>query len=319
MRHLSFLVAAFSLVSFGCSSSDSGGGGGGPTPPTADQACTDLASAYCDKIAACAPTYVTLGYGDTTACKAEFKANCLAGVAAPSTGTSPQILSDCAKAAPSVACNDLYSNRTPAACQPVAGKLADGAACGDDSQCTSKYCGTSDTSICGKCGAPPAAGGSCATQKCGPGFVCASGTCIVPGKSGDTCSAAAPCEAELSCTDGKCGAPATNVGDACSLDGKGQPLCDFITKGLFCLTGKCVQAKLNDVGKACGYDSTTMEVSGCSNQGYCKKAKSTDLAGTCVAVAAEGAACDPINGPNCATSSKCVSGVCKKPDPASCK
>ena len=321
MRHQSLLAILLGSVVFGsvgaCSSSSSDAG---PAAPTADQACTDLSAAFCDKIAACTPVYLQLGYGDAARCKAQLKPNCTTSLTAPSTGSTPQNLADCAKAVPAVSCNDLYSNRTPAACQPVAGKLADGAACGEDSQCVSKYCGTSGTSNCGKCGPAPGAGGSCATQKCGPGLVCASGTCLVPGKSGDACTFdKAPCESELSCNDGKCGPPASNAGDACSLDGKGKPLCDFIGKGLFCLAGKCVAVKLHDVGAACGYDATTMEVSGCSGNGFCKKDKPADLAGKCIAPAAEGGACDPATGPSCEQTSKCISGLCKRSDPASCK
>jgi hypothetical protein len=322
MRHQSLLavlslLSVVSFGSFGCSSSSSDSSP--PAGPTADQACTDIAAAYCDKVSACAPVYVQLGYGDLAACKAAFKPNCLSGLSAPSTGSTPQLVSDCSKAAPSIACADLFSNRVPTACQPVAGKLADGAACGDDSQCTSKYCSTSDTAICGKCGAAPAAGASCATQKCGPGLVCASSTCVVPAKTGETCNDKVPCELGLSCTDGKCGAPASNVGDDCSLDGKGKPLCDFINKALFCLAAKCVQAKLHNVGETCGYDTTTMEVSGCAAEGFCKKDKPTDPAGKCIAAAKVGEKCDATAGPNCDLSLKCVAGTCTKQDPASCK
>jgi hypothetical protein len=339
MRHHS-LLAVFSLLSIvtvgstACSSSssdspgptDGGGDGGGDTAtgPTADQACTDVAKALCEKIASCSPLYIAIGYGDVENCKSLVKPSCLSGLTAPSTGTTPQRSEECVTAATAASCSDLFANRFPASCQPVAGKLADGAACIDDSQCTSKYCSTGDGAVCGKCGAAPAAGASCATQHCATGTQCVSGTCVVAAKSGEACSAKAPCEYGLSCTDGKCGPFASNEGDACDLNGAGKPMCDLIGKGLFCLptTNKCVKVAINDVGGECGYNATTSVVSVCKEgNGVCQKVKATDLAGKCIAPAKEGAACnlDEAVGPKCQQTLTCIAGKCLKADAATCK
>jgi hypothetical protein len=40
--------------------------------------------------------------------------------------------------------------------------------------------------------------------------------------------------------------------------------------------------------------------------------------GTCVAAAADGAACDPTNGPMCTDPAVCVNSVCEVPDPTMC-
>jgi hypothetical protein len=40
--------------------------------------------------------------------------------------------------------------------------------------------------------------------------------------------------------------------------------------------------------------------------------------GSCVAAAADGAACNPTNFINCLAPATCTSGLCKLPDPSSC-
>ncbi len=324
LRPLSFvlLTALGALGALGgCSSSSSADA---PAGPTADQACSDLGATYCSKIDSCASVLTQITYPDVGSCKSTFKANCLLGLSAPSTGATTQQDADCTKAAATVTCSDLFADALPTVCLPVAGTLAEGAACGDDSQCTSKYCSTGDGSVCGKCAVAPVAGASCATQKCAHGLKCSDAkTCVVQGAVGATCDAkSAPCRTELSCTDGKC-APAAGVeGAACDFNGKGAPTCD-ISQGLICdpIGKTCLKIKLAGVGAPCGYDATAKTVTACTNKGVCHKVKATDPGGTCIAGAKAGEACndDENVGPKCLEPMKCVSAKCVAPDPASCK
>jgi hypothetical protein len=312
-------------VLVGCSSSSNDTVPGGPTP---DEACSQLSALYCQRISDCSPLLTKITYPDVASCKASFRDQCIKGLAAPNTGANPQKQVDCTAAAAGISCTDLFADQAPDVCRPVAGSLADGSACGDDSQCASKYCSTGDEAACGKCGAAPAAGASCATQKCGPGLKCAEDktagtkTCVVPGNVGDACSTKQPCRIELSCTDGKCGVAAAKEGDTCNFNGTGNPQCNLVA-GLICNPGtnKCVQAQVAAAGAACGYDAAANTLTACANQGVCKKAKSTDPTGTCIAGANPGDACndDDTIGPKCLTPGKCVSGKCVTPDPTACK
>ena len=322
------LVALLLATLTACSSSMSDPEPGGPT---ADQACTDLSNLYCAKIDGCSSLFTQISFADVAACKATFKSQCLLDLAAPSTGATPQTQADCTAAAGSLSCTDLFANNVPSQCRAVSGKLSDGQACGDDSQCASKYCSTGDSAACGKCFPAPTAGASCSTQKCGPGLDChkdsadptgKTRTCVKLGNVGDACSDVQPCIQNLSCTDGKCGAAATKEGDACSFTGKGAPQCD-LTAGLICnpATSKCLLVKLAGPGSACGYDATAGTFTACSNEGVCKKAKPADPTGTCVAAVAIGQACndDETVGPKCLAPGKCVAGTCVTPDPSTCK
>lgn len=322
------LVALLLFTLTACSSSMSDPA---PSGPTAEQACTDLSNLYCSKIDGCSSLFTQLSFPDVATCKATFKAQCIVDLAAPSTGSTPQKQADCTTAAASVSCTDLFADNVPSQCRAVAGKLSDGQACGDDSQCASMYCSTGDEAACGKCFPAPTAGASCATQKCGPGLSCHKSSddptgktrvCVKLGLVGDACSDVQPCVSNLSCTDGKCGAPAAKEGDACSFAGKGAPQCD-LTAGLLCLptTSKCATVKLAAAGMACGFDTTAGTFTACTNAGTCRKTKPSDATGTCVAAVATGQACndDDTVGPKCLAPGKCVSGTCVLPDPATCK
>jgi hypothetical protein len=202
--------------------------------------------------------------------------------------------------------------------------LADGAPCGVDSQCTSAYCGTGKSAICGTCGKAPAAGDACDVKKCGPALTCSDATkkCVVPLKSGSACTATDTCELGNGCQDGTCQPAASTAGAACSTDGKGAPLCDLL-KGLFCepVSKKCKAFVVAKATETCGYDTAGANFVICERDGLCIKAKTTDLQGKCLAAAAAGAACnlDETVGPKCQEGLACVGGTCKASNPASCK
>lgn len=313
----------------GCSSSD----GGGAAAITADDACTQLAAALCDKIQSCAPSYLQLGYGDATTCKARALIECKAGLAAPSTAATPGDTAACATAAKGASCGALLDNDTPAACLPKNGGLDDGKPCADDAQCKSGFCGLdNDKEICGLCAAKPAEGAKCNRGKCPSGLKCArNDTCAKVVAEGGACDDTKPCAAGSSCFKGKCTKDQATEGAACDDKLTNAPGCDSL-QGFVCVTNKCMKVVIASEGKECGfdYDTATMAVKGftiCDKGGWCKgidlTAKPPVFKGTCQAAAKDGEAClaDATfnKGPGCLEPAECVGGKCQVPDAATCK
>jgi hypothetical protein len=92
--------------------------------------------------------------------------------------------------------------------------------------------------------------------------------------------------------------------------------CDA-AKGLYCdpTTRVCALATFAAAGAPCGYVNGAFV--GCAAAGHCKLATAS-LMGTCLAAAADGAACDITNGPECTSPAQCIGSVCKLPNPAAC-
>ncbi len=68
-------------------------------------------------------------------------------------------------------------------------------------------------------------------------------------------------------------------------------------------------------GQSCGVINNV--VVACLAGASCQRPAGSTT-GTCVAPAADGAACDATNGPFCSGPAKCVSGTCQLPGSASC-
>ena len=299
MRRLCLLLG---LLAAGCGSSVS-----------ADKACTDLAASVCTQLNNCAAPLVTTLYGDVATCQARAKLGCLPSLMAPSTSATPDKLDKCATAVNAITCDALYTRNTPTACVPDPGKLANGAACGDDAQCTSTYCKKPANAVCGVCGARATAGGACSIDAdCDFKLKCANMLCVAYGAVGASCDGGHPCAAPNVCRGGTCAVPA-GAGQACTPSASGGD-CDQ-TKGLYCAPTSrvCAVATFVGAGQPCGFVNGGFV--GCSGGGNCKLAGVT---GTCTAPAADGAACDATNGPDCMQPAECVNNVCKLPDPASC-
>lgn len=321
MKAMLMGLGALALVAMvGCSSSDSSSS----TAVSADSACSDYASMFCDKVDQCASAFVTLAYGDAATCKSRLQLACLNAVHAPNTARTPESIESCVSAAKSLSCADLINGKTPTECQPVNGSLDDGKPCGTDDQCKSGFCGFDDSKkICGVCGPKPAAGSTCVDgKKCASGQTCSSsGKCAVPAAAGASCGADVPCGFGLSCVSGTC---AKNLaeGAACDLTGGTTPACD-VANGLVCLSGKCAKFAFAGPGGTCGYDydvatKTASSAVICSKSGNCKTPMGMTK-GTCVAVAADGAACGGTTGADCLPPAACIDGICKLPDASSCK
>ncbi|HTA93364.1 MAG TPA: hypothetical protein VK745_27490 [Polyangiaceae bacterium] len=314
-----FAVVALALA--GCGSSSS-------TGLSADAACTKLADARCERVGTCNADGIQVRYGDLATCQSAQKAACMNSLAASSTGATPTTTSACADALPAVDCTDYNNNLLPVACQPVAGKLAAGAACAFSAQCQSRFCGIDKNASCGVCQPEPQVNDSCASlDSCGPGLTCvAKGTVCASedAKTGDACDADTPCGAGFSCVgakaattaaaavQGACQPAVATTGAACDSKKKTGPGCDP-AKGLACdpTSMLCIAAVVASAGQACDGDLTV-----CAAAASCVIPTGATM-GTCVAAAADGAACDTANGPSCLTLSRCIvtgtgtSGTCE--------
>ncbi len=312
MHLRSALVLSGVLVA--CSSSS------GATSVTAAQAATDGASAFCARAQACAPAYVQLEWGDVGTCSTRFGAQLTDTLASAGTSDTPSQIEACAQALPTIACADLLGHSIPAPCRAVPGSLANGAACGDDSQCSGGHCKVAENQICGVCTTFAASGAACTLDgDCDYGLQCFGGTCIAPVASGGTCDATHPCIPTLACVGGKCGPPGA-AGAACTPNA--TDTCDSL-HGVFCdnATSKCITAGFAKAGAACGYVPGTLTL---CLQGpgpaaaECKGLSSTSAMGICQAPAADGASCNATTGPLCLSPSVCVNGACRLDDPSSC-
>ena len=324
MRRFGFVLVCFSLVACGSSSSPSDPGpsdGGGDTPGgsvTADQACADLAAALCDRSFACAALYSDVTYGDAASCKTRLKASCLGSLSSPSVTETPKMTSDCATAVNAAACEPLLAKRTLDACIPAPGGVSNGGACGDPEQCASGFCAYASDSICGVCAALPSPGDACINLQCGREMTCVNGKCQKPGMVGDACSTRdQPCAPGLSCFGGKCvkgGGP----GATCDKVEVDAPDCDG-TQGVFCniSTKVCQKALEAKAGETCGLSGSDYKL--CVAGAVCKLAAGA-FSGTCIAPAADGAACSAgTDGPGCLQPAYCIGGVCKVADAKSCR
>lgn len=340
MHHSSsfrFMIVSFALCACGGSSAPGSGASGAdaaaPDSVRIDQACAASAKARCQRRDACTNNLSNVvQFGDEATCEAREKLGCIASLGAPGTGATPATVDGCTSAIPSESCTDLLDNNPPPACLPAIGKGAAGASCLFDAECQSTYCAVQKGSACGTCAALPKAGDSCsATGGCGRNLACPSSTevCVTRAGLSGPCNAGNPCAHGLMCVGatktamGTCQNAAQTVGASCDPKQKTLPGCDK-DLGLFCdpTTMKCSNAAPAKAGEPCGELSSG--VAYCTGGATCQLAAGTK-AGTCLAAAADGAACDPNNGPFCQTPAHCVvaeggtQGTCRLPDASLCK
>jgi hypothetical protein len=342
--------------STGSSSSTSGSSGGGVN---ATKACNDEAAAICSLRDSCSGGYTNKRvFGSEAVCQARTAQTCINALDAPGTGNTPAAVEACAAAYPSEACTDFFDvNNT--ACPQQMGTRAMGATCAGAGQCTSGFCAVTQYTVCGTCQPAPAVGATCQVQAdCGRDLACAfptvsvgdagvptSGRCAAFVPSGGTClTGYMPCEAGLACVGdnqatmktGTCQAAGATMGAACQTTRQTAANCDP-DRGLVCIPtqpvvnnmGTCQPISLVGAGMPCGVTGTPeTSFAVCSANGLCKKPAPTDLAGTCVAAAMDGMACDndPSLGPPCLTPAKCVmpagspgtAGTCMVPNGTTC-
>ncbi len=295
---------------------------------SADQACTDYADAVCELLNKCSQATVQIAFGDLATCKKRFVINCPKTFQANGTSATPPKMEQCKLDAAGLACDKLFANEVPKNCLPEPGKLVDGSACGDDSQCVSTFCSRKGD-VCGVCSKAISAGDACAKDgggflgsgDCGRGLVCANKICVKPKLKDETCDPkTSPCVTGLSCYGGKC-VPGAKGGEKCDDAETAAPRCDT-TQPLFCYglgAGKvCKAVSIVAAGEKCGLVAETFVA--CSASGFCQGlSPPLKLQGTCIAPAADGGTCNTESGPNCLPPARCVSGQCKLPDPTTCK
>lgn len=292
-----------------------------------DSACASFVDAVCAKTDACYAGAIRLAYGDVARCKARTLETCKSAAGAPSTAITADKIQACATGYRNVTCASVYQAAAIPECPSLAGSLAAGAACGEDSQCQSAFCGKLAGASCGTCATPPAAGGACVGGRCPSGLRCdASQKCTKPGSAGQKCVGNDDCQSDLVCNAGACGTPA-KAGEACSLTGASGAQCDRLGV-LWCNTvsSKCEPIKTAAAGAACGLDIASGALTVCDAAAYCQTVDAKTFKGACVARSADGAACktDALGDSasatgSCAAPAICEGGACKVPDAATCK
>ena len=298
----SLVLGGITLVlASACGGEDEDGGGSG--------SCGSAAKVYCQKIDECAPLLIKIAFGDTTTCTERVTIDCEADTSAPGSNTTPVNLAACVNAVAGQTCDQIFRREQPAACS-VPGSRVDGEPCGADPQCESGHCnvGASD---CGTCAPLSAAGGDCEEgDDCQSGLVCAEGVCATPVAIGGACSNNEQCAGAV-CKSGTCAAP-LGPGEACEPASSG---CDAL-QGLYCdpQSQACKLIEFVGLGQTCGLVDGALVA--CAGGGSCDTGPNNQ--GTCVAAAADGAACDPIDGPTCTAPARCVSGSCQLPNPSGC-
>ncbi len=295
------------------------------TDVTADQACNAVAHSRCVQLMTCSAADFAARWPDLTTCETREKLACTESQAAPKTAATPPRTDDCAGELNVQACAAFLSGVvSPVDCLSPSGPGLDASACAFNGQCSSAFCSTASDSLCGTCATPPVAGDSCASQGCGPTMNCVAATqlCQVPGALADACNKDLPCGTSLACVGstttvmGSCMQKIADAGTACDATLKTGPNCDA-TVGLACDTAMkvCVTQPVAAAGQPCGV--VTTDATRCEGGATCF-IPATATTGTCVAPAADGAACDDTVGPSCLTPAKCVSGTCQLPGSTTC-
>ena len=299
----------------GGTSSGSGGTNpeGGTTP---DQICVDSATSICEKYRDCITSYFSQWYGDMDTCVTTLVAtSCRFRLNAPGTGDTLATIAACAAARRGASCPEIFENEV-VACLPQRGSVANGAKCATSSQCQSQYCALAQGSDCGTCAPAVAAGGRCTgfVGECAGTLQCvtvnrvdANRVCGTNPKLGEDCTFAS-CRFGLACPSGRCVEPA-KAGESCA-----SVWCD-VSKDLVCRNDICERWQYVGSGERCDNQAGPR----CGRSAFCKKDGTGSTSGICIPPATEGQACDEVNGPNCVPWTNCRMGVCKVPDPTSCK
>jgi hypothetical protein len=290
-----------------------GGAPGGPVD--AGSGCERYAATICNKLS-CFPELPNVTYGDTATCIERTRLACEPTLKVSGTGLTVAKLDACSAGYAALACQSILYGEVPSACE-VTGTFADGAACGIGHQCQSGYCKMTNDN-CGVCAVRSAVGGSCGSSAdCLSASFCNLGTCTALGVEGAACHSNKPCHVSLDCKAGTCTKSLTTAGAACdaSTSTSASSSCD-ISAALYCdsKTSVCTKMQTATAGNPCGSVNGVLTL--CITS-LCKY--STDGSGTCVAFAADGAACNEAESVFCQPPASCVSGVCTIVEPATFK
>jgi len=274
--------------------------------PSLDELCSTSATAFCTKLASCAPVSVSQQYGGPATCNERQKTNCINTYKLPGVlGTD--MLAACASDLAKLSCGDLLNIQTPPSCRR-SGKLDDAATCVTDIQCKSAYCNNDPNTGCGKCAPRVGVGQACTNHGgCDVGLLCAGGACRAIVQANGTCGPNLPCSLDLFCnsTSQKC-EPYKKQNEAC--DPSMNAPCDP-SRGLMCPqpgSSNCTAIGWVQPGQPCANGSA------CSG-GVCRN---VNMVATCSAFPKLGESCTSL--PQCGYPFVCIAGQCVERDPAFC-
>ena len=227
---------------------------GGSDAKTVASGC-DHAVALCTKLGECAPFLLQAVYGDAAMCADRLTKACTDQSLSAGSGMTEANILACEAALGAATCNDVFANNVPAC--TFHGTLADGATCGDNSQCASGFC-SQGSNLCGVCAGKGGAGAACASgsnDECQTGLVCSSGKiCAQPAAGGAACDdSTQPCLTGSFCTAAKtcaltvpagqdCPGAYFNFGDGTLCSAKSSPASPQVS----------TQIGTASVGEACG-------------------------------------------------------------------
>ena len=297
----------------------------------ATTACATIAQARCRQLATCSAATLDRRWLDEGTCETREQLACEENLAAPHTAATPATVTTCATAITGETCAAILGNTTPDACLAQHGAGTAGDPCEANAQCATGFCAVARTALCGACAAAPVAGDSCALAGCGPNLRCVASTelCQAPVPAAGACGRGVPCGDGLACVgatmmmaNGTCMADVATAGGACDPQRRTGPDCNP-DLGLACDTVslQCVAQPIAVAGASCGALGTV--TTRCGQGATC--AIATGTTGACVAPAVDGAACDPVAGPDCEVPARCVpttppgtAGTCELPGSTSC-
>jgi hypothetical protein len=307
--------------------------GGGSTIGTADAKSAapgcEYVSALCAKIQECAPFFLKAGYGDLAGCIDRSTKACTEQYKSNGSGLNQASILACATALGTATCTDVLANNTPACV--FRGSYADGAVCGDSSQCASGFC-SHGGSLCGVCAAKGAAGAACpsgSNDECQTGLVCSGGKlCAAPAVVGGACDdSTAPCLLGSFCTTAKTCALTVEAGALCPgafLDlGKGT-IC--VGKGTATDPQTAAQIGAAGVGQICGLvpadgmPATLCapgSVAACTPTAGSLQVFGIPTKGICAALTPDGYTCTASS--QCLAAAQCISGTCQIPSGRYCE
>lgn len=340
-----FAAAAAAPLGLACSSDASGApGDDAAAPDVFATSCAALADAEhlqqetCRGLALSEERVAELRTRRIAACKAR------SGVAGAA--VTPEAVKACAAAREAEGCEG-QPDAPPKACELPPGTLEEGAACTLDHQCASATCkrpivgepGAASLARCGTCAARVPLGRPClSSDLCAVGSVCSNGDCteIVPAGEGGSCAVpATPCAPGLRCTADKTCVPYGADGAPCAAENDCLP-------SLTCYRGVCGLAMQE--GEPCGDVGQCAAGLGCNPEtrtcapvvlagtdeacdglvilcavGDCEVPRRQRM-GTCVAPAADGAACVAgASSGGCDVGAFCTESVCELAGSATCR
>jgi hypothetical protein len=323
-KWLSRCMILGTLSSTACSGSNSaatdrGSEAGGSV--SAQQACTDLANAFCAQSNKCSQIAIASNYGDINTCMMRRLQNCMNVLAAAGSGATPMTTELCVAAYASYSCADFSSGNPPAACKPQPGMGGAGAACAFDQQCQSAFCQIPRGRECGTCSdSVPSAGASCANLvHCPSGLYCTKNSqiCTTHASANQPCNEDTTCGYGLSCvganattaTQGTCMPSVTTDGGACDRTQKTGAACEA-AQNLYCSrSDTCAPYSSAPSGQPCKFVSDSGTLTYCTGGAQCLVLPSTAPTGTCTGPAQDGQPCDTSAGNPCVALGQCVGTV----------